>query len=314
MLEQDFAVMREPIALLAADDDARRIFERALHPKSFVSLDDADHLLSREVDARYAAGIIASGKSTYDSPVGAVVGSDTIVVVDGDVLGKPRGRDHAIEMLMRLSGREHEVCTGVAVARGDRVESGLERVRVRFRALDRHLCEAYVDTRERESPRWVGRGSTRRGQKCGCGCGMVGERSGYRGPTGGSGFDVEEFEDDQVLDVAPDRLDDPTRDRFLLSIGHYAIALYAVLMEAGILPEEETAREGGSVSGKASGHSGRTVSRPPAPGRTDGRWTTPGVSTWAPSIIRARCSPRSRSYWPWRPPISADRTTSRTSR
>jgi septum formation protein len=93
--------------------------------------------------AREKAEVIARSH-----PHALVVGSDTIVVVDGDVLGKPRDRDHAIEMLMRLSGREHEVCTGVAVARGDRVESGLERVRVRFRALDRHLCEAYVDTRE----------------------------------------------------------------------------------------------------------------------------------------------------------------------
>lgn len=81
-------------------------------------------------------------------PHALVVGSDTIVVVDGDVLGKPRDRAQAVEMLMRLSGREHEVCTGVAVARGDRVESGLERVRVRFRALDRHACEAYVATGE----------------------------------------------------------------------------------------------------------------------------------------------------------------------
>ncbi|HET6229788.1 MAG TPA: Maf family protein [Longimicrobiaceae bacterium] len=81
-------------------------------------------------------------------PDALVVGSDTIVVVDGDVLGKPRDRAHAIEMLTRLSGREHEVCTGVAVARGERVESGLERVRVRFAMLDRATCEAYVDTGE----------------------------------------------------------------------------------------------------------------------------------------------------------------------
>jgi uncharacterized OsmC-like protein len=46
-------------------DNARRIFERALHPKSFVSLDDADHLLSREADARYAAGIIAAWAARY---------------------------------------------------------------------------------------------------------------------------------------------------------------------------------------------------------------------------------------------------------
>ena len=44
------------------------------------------------------------------------IGSDTIVVVDGDVLGKPRDRAHAAEMLRRLSGRSHVVMTGVAVA------------------------------------------------------------------------------------------------------------------------------------------------------------------------------------------------------
>src|SRR5687768_11297341 len=69
-------------------------------------------------------------------PEALVVGSDTIVVVDGDVLGKPRDAAEAVAMLTRLSGREHEVCTGVAVALGDRVESALERVRVRFRELD----------------------------------------------------------------------------------------------------------------------------------------------------------------------------------
>jgi septum formation protein len=77
-----------------------------------------------------------------------VVGSDTIVVVDGDVLGKPRDRAHAIEMLTRLSGREHEVCTGIAVVHDGRTESGLERVRVRFRDLDARALEQYVDTGE----------------------------------------------------------------------------------------------------------------------------------------------------------------------
>jgi septum formation protein len=93
--------------------------------------------------AREKAQKIAAGRGEA-----LVVGSDTIVVIDGDVLGKPRDRAHAIEMLMRLSGREHEVCTGIAVAHGGRVESGLERVRVRFRALDRRACEEYVDTGE----------------------------------------------------------------------------------------------------------------------------------------------------------------------
>ena len=81
-------------------------------------------------------------------PHALVIGSDTIVVIDGAVLGKPRSREQAVEMLMRLSGRDHEVCTGIAIARDGRVESGLERVRVRFRALDRRACEEYVATGE----------------------------------------------------------------------------------------------------------------------------------------------------------------------
>lgn len=45
-----------------------------------------------------------------------VIGADTLVYVDGHPLGKPRDRDEALAMMRRLSGREHEVCTGVAIA------------------------------------------------------------------------------------------------------------------------------------------------------------------------------------------------------
>lgn len=81
-------------------------------------------------------------------PAALIVGSDTIVVLGNDVLGKPRDEQHAVGMLMRLQGREHEVITGIAVSRAGRMESGVERVRVRFRPLDRIACEAYVATGE----------------------------------------------------------------------------------------------------------------------------------------------------------------------
>lgn len=82
------------------------------------------------------------------APDALVIGSDTIVLIDSDVLGKPRDREEAIRMLLRLSGRDHEVYTAVAVAHRERMESALERVRVRFRRLDRRECEAYVATGE----------------------------------------------------------------------------------------------------------------------------------------------------------------------
>lgn len=77
-----------------------------------------------------------------------VIGSDTIVILDSDVLGKPRDTGEAVSMLTRLSGRDHEVFTAVAVIQGGRIESALERVRVRFRRLERSECEAYVATGE----------------------------------------------------------------------------------------------------------------------------------------------------------------------
>lgn len=81
-------------------------------------------------------------------PDATVIGSDTIVIIDEDVLGKPATETEAVQLLRRLSGRDHEVFTAVAVARGDRVDSAIERVRVRFRNLSETECREYVDTGE----------------------------------------------------------------------------------------------------------------------------------------------------------------------
>jgi len=68
--------------------------------------------------------------------------------VDGDVLGKPRDREHAKQMLRRLSGRSHVVMTGVAVAWRGRTSSGVEEVGVTFRDLSDDEIERYIDTGE----------------------------------------------------------------------------------------------------------------------------------------------------------------------
>lgn len=77
-----------------------------------------------------------------------VIGSDTIVVVDGDVLGKPSDDRDAAGMLQRLSGRSHTVITAVAVAWRGRVESGVEEVGVTFHELSERDIAAYIATRE----------------------------------------------------------------------------------------------------------------------------------------------------------------------
>ena len=78
-----------------------------------------------------------------------VLGADTIVVLDGEILGKPRDEDQAREYLGRLSGRTHEVVGGVSLTgRGEFSEV----TEVDFAALDRTTLEWYVRSRE-----WKGR-------------------------------------------------------------------------------------------------------------------------------------------------------------
>lgn len=93
--------------------------------------------------AREKGGVIAAR-----APDALVISADTIVLIDGRVLGKPRDDADAARMLRSLSGRDHEVCTAVAVSRGGRAEAGVERVGVRFRPLSDQQITDYIATRE----------------------------------------------------------------------------------------------------------------------------------------------------------------------
>ncbi len=84
------------------------------------------------------------------SPGQFVIGSDTVVVLGEDILGKPADRDHARRMLARLSGREHQVVTAVALVGPDGaiVEECCRHSDVRFRELTREEIADYVATGE----------------------------------------------------------------------------------------------------------------------------------------------------------------------
>jgi septum formation protein len=93
--------------------------------------------------AREKASVIAA-----KHPEAYVIAADTTVVVDGDILGKPADVADAKAMIRRLSGRAHTVCTGIAVAHGDRTVSAVEQVGVTFRELSDVEIAAYVATGE----------------------------------------------------------------------------------------------------------------------------------------------------------------------
>jgi septum formation protein len=77
---------------------------------------------------------------------GIVLGADTIVALDGHMLGKPIDPDDAVRMLEMLSGRTHTVATGFALIDrpSDRYVTGVEETRVTFRAIPRNEIDEYV--------------------------------------------------------------------------------------------------------------------------------------------------------------------------
>ncbi|NPU92778.1 MAG: septum formation inhibitor Maf [Gammaproteobacteria bacterium] len=79
---------------------------------------------------------------------GAVLGADTTGLLDGRILAKPADRDDAIRMLLEMSGRTHEVLTGVAVANSAGVQVACSRTAVTFRPIDAAEAGAYWDTGE----------------------------------------------------------------------------------------------------------------------------------------------------------------------
>ncbi len=109
--------------------------------------------LPADVDERVLAGegaadfvervAITKAQAVHASyPDSPVLGADTAVVLDHRILGKPRDRADAIDMLLTLSGRTHEVLTGVALV-SDTTRYALNVSRVSFRELSAAEAEAY---------------------------------------------------------------------------------------------------------------------------------------------------------------------------
>lgn len=128
---------RELLALIGLAHDVRPAdIDESLHPGE-APVAHAERLAREKAK-----------KISGSDPDAVVIAADTIVVLDGDVLGKPADTSEAMQMLSRLSGRTHTVLTAVAVARGADMRSGVETVEVTFRELTRTAIERYVATRE----------------------------------------------------------------------------------------------------------------------------------------------------------------------
>ena len=91
---------------------------------------------------------VAQAVAATGRPARPVLGADTEVVIDGEILGKPRDRGHAAAMLRRLAGREHRVLTGLCLIAAEREHAVVSESRVTVASLSEAEVAAYVATGE----------------------------------------------------------------------------------------------------------------------------------------------------------------------
>lgn len=112
-----------------------------------VVVSDAEELLEGD-DPVALAVENARRKARAVDAESAVLGVDTVVVLDGAIYGKPADAGEARATLERLSGRVHEVVSGIALVEGGEVRTSSATTRVRFRALDAATLDWYLATEE----------------------------------------------------------------------------------------------------------------------------------------------------------------------
>jgi septum formation protein len=115
-----------------------------------VRVTDVDETIAPGEEAEQAATRLARAKAAEGgrNEPRPVLAADTLVVCDGRILGKPASVADAADMLRRLSGRDHEVVTGVCLLADGVVRSAVERTTVRFADLSEAAIAWYVATGE----------------------------------------------------------------------------------------------------------------------------------------------------------------------
>lgn len=141
-----------PYRLLLASQSPRRreLMSGCGLPYELAPKFDCEERYPAELAAEEVPGYLSRLKSeAYPAPLAArdiLLTADTVVVLDGEVLGKPRGRDGAVEMLHRLSARRHTVVSGVTFRTRERMHTFTAHTSVWFRRLEREEIDYYVDT------------------------------------------------------------------------------------------------------------------------------------------------------------------------
>ena len=140
--------MKPRVILASASPRRRELLTLVGIPHEVRPADIDETYLPGEVPRAHALRLAREKAERIREPDAVVIGSDTIVVIDSEVLGKPASDDDALNMLRRLGGRSHTVVTAVAVAWKGRIVADAETVEVSFHPLSDEEIRAYIATRE----------------------------------------------------------------------------------------------------------------------------------------------------------------------
>lgn len=140
-----------PLVLASASPRRRKLLYMLALDHEVLPADVDEGLLPGEAPRAHVERL-ARAKALYVAarrPNALVLGADTVVALDDEVLGKPASQKDAVATLVRLAGRQHEVHTGLALAEPNGVTAvTTSSTRVRFRAFDDAVARRYVATGE----------------------------------------------------------------------------------------------------------------------------------------------------------------------
>ncbi len=142
--------MSEPSLILASSSPRRKEILEAMGVAFTIRSSAVDESLGVGESATDMVLRLAAAKAAAIPAVSGqiVIGADTAVVLEEEIFGKPVDADDALRMLCRLSGRTHQVMTGLAVAAPDRLQSALSVTDVRFREIHPDEARRYWQSGE----------------------------------------------------------------------------------------------------------------------------------------------------------------------
>ncbi|MBQ7123742.1 MAG: septum formation protein Maf [Oscillospiraceae bacterium] len=137
--------------ILASGSPRRKELLSLIIPEFEILVSGCEEFVPEGTPAEKVPALLAEQKALAVAklrPDDVVIGSDTVVVLNDEIFGKPKDKNHAHAMLRALSGKKHFVYTGVAVAEKGEVRSFVQKTEVEFYELSDETIDKYIESFE----------------------------------------------------------------------------------------------------------------------------------------------------------------------